>query len=94
VGGGSHTTVVILDSRKFKGHLLISSSSIGGGGGFHSTKYGMRAYAPPKNESIRNSHTGTLLLELYVEQFINGIELLCFNTVQILQWTNGYATKI
>jgi hypothetical protein len=35
-----------------------------GGGGFHRTKYGIKAYAPPKNERTRNGQTGILLFEL------------------------------
>jgi len=58
------TAAVIFDSRKFRGHLLISSSSTGGGGGFQRTKYGISAYAPPKHERTRKGQTGTLFFEL------------------------------
>lgn len=60
----SITVAVTFDSRKFKGHVLSWVSSTGGAGGFQSTKYGKRAYAPPKHESIRNGHTGILFFEL------------------------------
>jgi hypothetical protein len=58
------TPAVNFDSRNFNGHCPISSSSMAGGGGFHRTKYGIKAYAPPKHERTRNGQTGTLLFEL------------------------------
>lgn len=67
------TPAVNFDSRKFKGHFSSSFSSTGGGGGLQRTKYGKRAYTPPKHESTRNGQAGMLFFELQIYKMLTKI---------------------